>query len=199
MNEGRAMQAFIKAYEKTSDTVYLDYARKSLNTLYTLVKNGGVTYFDSTGYWYEEYADDNVPQSRVLNGMMVVLRGLSDYYKLTKDPGANFLFGQGVKSVKNTLYLYDTNGHSNYEITGKPANPWYHKFHIELLDFLYKETNEPVFREYAQKWSQYKEPSYLSKLIQKPTRIGVFTVFSIFTITVLLVFFVYYIFLKLKN
>ena len=180
MNQGRAMQAFIKAFEKTGDTLYLNLARKSMNTLYTQVKDGGVTYMDSTGYWYEEYADDNTPQSRVLNGMIVVLQGLSDYYKVANDTGALILFNEGVRSVKNTLQLYDFNGHSNYDALGKPASSWYHNFHIELLDFLYTKTQEPVFNEYKQKWLQYKEPSYLGILIKKPTRIGVFAVFSLF-------------------
>lgn len=180
MNQGRAMQAFLKAYEKTMDTVYLVWARRSMNALYTEVKDGGVTYMESTGYWYEEYADDNVPQSRVLNGMIVVLQALSDFHKVTHDTNSYFLFTKGVNAVKNTIHLYDNKGNSNYDILGKPASPWYHKFHIELLDFLYTETREPIFNEYKQKWLLYKEPSYLADLIQKPTRIGVFAVFSLF-------------------
>jgi rhamnogalacturonyl hydrolase YesR len=180
MNQGRAMQAFVRAFEKTNDRAYLEYARKAMNVLYTEVKDGGVTYKDSTGYWFEEYADDGVPQSRVLNGMIVTLQGLSDYYKVTKEAGALFLFNQGVKAVKNSLYLYDNNGHSNYDILGKPAKPWYHEFHIGLLDFLYNETHDHIFNDYKQKWMRYKEPSYLTELIHKPTRIGVFVVLSQF-------------------
>jgi hypothetical protein len=135
---------------------------------------------DSSGYWYEEYADDNVPQSRVLNGMIVVLQALSDFYKVTNDAGALFLFTKGASSVKSTLHLYDNKGHSNYDALGKTAKPWYHKFHIELLDFLYSETHDPVFNEYKLKWMQYKEPTYMAALLQKPTRIGVFAVVTSF-------------------
>lgn len=199
MNQGRAMQAFIKAYEQTGDSSYLEYSRKSMNTLYTSVSEGGVTYIDSTGYWFEEYADDNVPQSRVLNGMIVVLQALSDFHKVTNNSNALFLFGKGVAAVKKSIRFYDNNGHSNYDILGKPANPWYHKFHIELLDYLDNATNEPIFKDYSLVWSKYKEPSYLKALIQKPTRVRLFSVFSLFTITILLVFFANYFFLKLKG
>ena len=192
MNQGRVMQSFLKAFKKTRDSIYLEYARKSMNTLYTEVKNGGVTYIDNTGYWYEEYADDNVQQSRVLNGMIVVLQGLSDYYNVTKDPGALYLFEEGVRAVKNTLDLYDNNGHSNYDVLGKPASPWYHRFHIELLGFLYDKTREPVFNEYQHKWMKYKEPSYLVSLIRNPTNIGLFTVFTIFVAAVTIVSIVSY-------
>ncbi len=180
MNQGRVLQAFLKAYEKTGDTSYLGYSRKSMNTLFTRVKYGGVTYIDSTGYWYEEYADDNVPQSRVLNGMIVVLQALSDYHKVTNDPGALFLFNKGVDAVKSSIHSYNNKGHSNYDILGKSANPWYHNFHVELLQFLYSETKEPVFREYSQMWANYKDPSFLTSLIYKPTRIGVFALFTLF-------------------
>ncbi len=192
MNQGRAMQAFLKAYEKTGDSLYLNMARKSMNTLFTEVRDGGVTYIDSTGYWYEEYADDSVPQSRVLNGMIVVLQALSDFHKATWDPNALFLFNKGVDALKSTLYVYDNDGHSNYDVLGKSASPWYHKFHIELLDFLYSETKDPIFNKYKQKWMQYKEPSYLVKLARKPTNIGIFTVFSIFAGVFTIVLFISY-------
>lgn len=193
MSQGRAMQAFLKAYEFTGDSAYLGYARKSMNTLYTAVKDGGVTYFNSSGYWYEEYADDSVPESRVLNGMIVVLQALSDYYKVTNDPEALLLFNKGVNAVKSTLHLYDTGGHSNYDVMGKPASPWYHNFHIQLLDFLYTETHDSIFNQYKQRWMNYKEPSYLPALINKPTRIGVFAVVTLFVMVLLIVSMITYI------
>ncbi len=199
MNQGRAMQAFLQAFEKTDDTIYLEYAKKSMNVLYTEVKDGGVTYKDSTGYWYEEYADDNVPQSRVLNGMIVVLQALNDFQKMTNDPDAQFLFRKGVSSVKHNLHFYDNNGHSNYDILGKPSKPWYHNFHIELLDFLYNETHDHIFKDYKQKWMRYKEPSYLVELFCKPTRIGVFAVSSLFIATLTLVFGVSFLVMKRKK
>jgi hypothetical protein len=187
MIQGRATQAFIKAFQKTNDTLYLDYARKSVNTLYTEVKDEGVTYKDSAGYWYEEYADDGAPQSKVLNGMIVTLQGISDYYKVSGNDAALFLFDQGVNALKNSLPAYDNNGHSYYDIMKKPAKPWYHQFHIELLDFLYSETHDPVFKEYKEKWSLYKEPSYLVSLIKNPTRIGLFSVFTLFLATSIII------------
>jgi hypothetical protein len=180
MSQGRAMQAFLKAFELTKDSTYLDYAKRSMNTLYADVVDGGVTYKDTNGFWYEEYADDSVPQSRVLNGMIVVLQALWDFHKITNDESSLFLFTKGEKAVKHTLHLYDNEGHSNYDVLGKPAKPWYHNFHIELMDFLFTTTHDPIYNEYKQKWMQYREPSYLTALVQKPTRIGVFAVFTLF-------------------
>ena len=170
-----------------------------MNTLYTEVKDGGVTYKDATGFWYEEYADDSVPQSRVLNGMIIVLQALLDFHKVTNDRLSLFLFTKGVSALKSTLHSYDINGHSNYDAVNKPAKPWYHNFHIELMDFLYSETHDPIFNEYRQKWMQYKEPSYLASLVQKPTRIGVFAVFSLFVAVSAVVLGISFILAKLKK
>ncbi len=197
MNQGRVVQAFLKAYKKTGDSLYLDYARRSMNTLFTRVEDGGVTYIDSSGYWYEEYADDDAPQSRVLNGMIVVLQALSDFYKETNDTTARFLFNKGAESLKNIISLYDNNGHSNYDILGKPASAWYHKFHIGQLKFLYQETGDTLFNYYTTKWQSYKEPSYLTALYRKPTNIGIFTVFTIFfTVFAILSLSGYYVWFK---
>lgn len=181
MNQGRVMQAFLAAYGKTSDSVYLEYAGKAMRCLYTDVLHGGVTCFDSTGYWYEEYADDGAPESRVLNGMIVVLEALHEYGSTTGDPSAAYLFNLGVSALKSNLHRYNVNGHSNYDLQGRPANSWYHAFHIRQLDFLYRVTGDRLFMEYRDLWAAYKEPSYLEALLSKPTRIGIAAVASTFT------------------
>jgi hypothetical protein len=180
MNQGRAMQAFLRAYRKTADTQWLECARKAMNTLFTGVSAGGVTYFDSTGYWYEEYADDSAPGSRVLNGMIVVLEALKEYDDETGSRPAGFLFRRGVDYLKESIHRYDCNGHSNYDLLGKPASKWYHEFHIRQLGFLYEATGEKVFGEYRDLWAAYKNPSYLKALAAKPSRIGIAAVVTLF-------------------
>lgn len=197
MNQGRVMQAFLLAYEDTSEDLFLDYARQSMNALFTEVKDGGVTYIDETGYWFEEYADDNLPESRVLNGMIVVLEALSDFYVLTDDTSAKYLFSEGTKALKSTLHQYDNEGHSNYDVLGKPASPWYHKFHIAQLEDLYKKTDEPVFEQYRLKWLQYREPSYLKTLVLKPRNIGIAAVVTLYFITVMVMAILVSIFMRL--
>lgn len=192
MNQGRAMQVFLKAFEKTDDSLYLKFAHQSMNTLLIPVNKGGVSYFNKDGIWFEEYADDSGKDSRVLNGNIVVLEGLLDYYRETSDTLALFLFNQGVKAVENNIEFYNNNGHSNYDILGKPASSWYHNFHIRLLDYLYKETGKEIFYEYSQIWSAYDEPTYLEKLIQKPTRIRVFSLISILAVFIISLTFLSY-------
>jgi heparosan-N-sulfate-glucuronate 5-epimerase len=67
---------------------------------------------------------------------------------------AKLIFDKGVNSVKENLAKYDNGeGYSYYDILGNPANN-YHLAHVDLLNKLYDITNEDIFREYSEKWSE---------------------------------------------
>lgn len=65
---------------------------------------------------------------------------------MTVSPDA--YFAEGVKALKNRLQLYDRNGHSYYDILGKPVGGNYHQVHIALLDTIHQMTGESVFSDY---------------------------------------------------
>lgn len=157
MAQAEAMSVLLDAYTITQDRRYLDSAKMLLNALFVEVKDGGVTYKSpDDGWWYEEYADDGANESRVLNGMLYTLLNIKTYSDYTKDPSANYLFDQGIVALRNNLAKYDNNGASYYDINGRPATEQYHNAHIELLDALYKLTNEQVFKVFHDKWNSYK-------------------------------------------
>ncbi len=199
MSQGRAAQAYISAYGKSGDTAYLDYARKAINALFTPVSEGGVSYIEAEGYWFEEYADDSVPESRVLNGMCVVLQSLDDYASITGDKAAVSLFEKGISTLKNSLQYYDNGRNTCYDIQKSPASRWYHSFHISLMDDLYRRTGDPVFSEYRDRWKAFSTPSYLERLIAKPTRIGMFTALVILAAAGVILGLTAYLFSKKKN
>lgn len=181
MNQGRAMQAFLRAFEVYQDSVYLEMAKKNMNSLFVEVRYGGVTYKDMSNYWYEEYADDSGSVSMVLNGMLVVLNALSDYNHQMNDTISRFLYLNGLNAVVENLERFDHNGWSNYDILGNPSTMWYHKFHIQLLKDIYKETGNKILKETIIKWENYTQPSYIERLILKPTNIKIFTVLLAFS------------------
>lgn len=175
MAQALAIQALNKAYEVTDDRRYLETAQMLLNSFFVEVKDGGVTYKTSEGWWYEEYADVGGDEPRVLNGMMYTLLGIYDYYNYTGDNNARYLFSQGMLALKNDLPLYDDNGYSYYDILGNPA--WeYHNVHIELSDRLYSISGEEILKEYRDKWQNFKEPYSIIQQMQHPTSI-IFIVF----------------------
>ncbi|RMF31408.1 MAG: hypothetical protein D6752_02240, partial [Candidatus Nitrosothermus koennekii] len=129
MAQALAIQVLIKAHKLTNDDIYIDASRDLLNSFFVEVKDGGVTYKDEEGWWYEEFASDDCIRSMVLNGMMFALLGIYDYYKYTSDNNAKYLFDKGVLSLKNNISKYDYKGYSYYDILGNPPIK-YHEIHV---------------------------------------------------------------------
>ena len=170
MAQGLGIQVLLNAYELTGDQKYLDVARSSLNAFYVNVSDGGVTYKDKEGWWYEEYAmTNNTIEPRVLNGFMYALIGINEYYEQTKDERARYLFEMGINDLKCQLDYYDTGRWTYYDHLNHEASGSYHQIHIELLNELYEITGDSYFKDYCEKWTQYdKNPlSIINKMNRK--------------------------------
>ena len=157
MANGQALQVLIKAHEMTQDLRYLIAAKSLLNAFFIEVKDGGITYKDSSNdWWYEEYASNGkyAKNSRVLNGKLFTVLGIYDYYKYTNDADAKLLFEKGVNSIKKELSKYNDNGYSYYDLLGNPALK-YHQIHVDLLKKLYNITGEPILIQYSDLWKNY--------------------------------------------
>ena len=159
MANAEALSPLVKAFHVTGNNVYLDTAKRLLNSFYVDTKDGGVTYKSpSSGWWYEQYASINSTQEpRALSGMMNAILAIYEFYNDTKDPGAKFLFDQGILALKNDLPKYDNNGTLYYDRTGLPANSFYRSSYVVLLEKLYKLTDEPIFKIYHDKWDNYNK------------------------------------------
>lgn len=157
MAQGKGVQALTKAYNLTGDERYLRVARTSLNSFYIEVENGGVTHKENNGWWYEEYADENGSNPRVLNGMMYALLGIHEYYELTGEDNAKYLFDEGIIALKNHLSDYDAGGWTYYDSLENSASKGYHHTHVRQLSQLYNITNDPIFKEYHNKWKSYED------------------------------------------
>ncbi|AKB29154.1 D-glucuronyl C5-epimerase [Methanosarcina siciliae T4/M] len=157
MAQGQGVQALIKAYNMTGEDKYLNSARLALNSFYIDVENGGVTYKDRNGWWYEEYVTGTDVQPRVLNGMIFSLFGIYEYYRITGDEDAKFLFDQGIISLKNNLYKYDSGDWTHYDAIGNKAGISYNKVHINQMLQLYEITGDSFFKEYYEKFNKYDQ------------------------------------------
>lgn len=154
---GEALSPLVKAFQLSGNKTYLDTAKKILNSFYIDVKDGGVTYkTPNSGWWYEEYASNNsTKEYRVLNGMIHALLGINEYFKMTSDSSAKFLFDQGILALKNDLPKYDNNGTSYYDRLGWPANSFYESLHAIQLKQLYDMTHELIFKTFYDRWNKY--------------------------------------------
>jgi hypothetical protein len=155
MANGEALQAMIRAHEITHDQKYLEIAKLLLNSFFVEVKDGGVTFKDNYGWWYEEYAHAEGKNSRVLNGMIYALIGINDYFEYTNDPDAKYLFDKGISALKHDIALYDAEHFTYYDILKRPASIKYHNVHVKYLAELLEIANDPLLREYHDKWAAY--------------------------------------------
>ncbi len=153
MAQGQSIQALVKAHEVSKETKYLNFAKLLLNAFYIEVKDGGVTYKNNEGWWYEEFASKNGPNSKVLNGMIFAMLGIYEYYKYTNDENAKLLFEKGRDALIKELPKFDNKGFSNYDLLGNLSRH-YHQVHIDLLEKLYSITKDKIFMEYCEKWKK---------------------------------------------
>ena len=165
MANGLALQVLIKAHAITLDSKYLTAAKSLLNAFFIEVKDGGITYKDSSDeWWYEEYAsnDKDSKISRVLNGMIFTVLGIYDYFQYTNDPDAKLLFDKGVNSIKKEISKYNDNGYSYYDLLGNPSDK-YHQIHVDLTKQLHDVTGESIFTKYHELWKNHNNnPSLLN-------------------------------------
>ena len=136
---------YIKAYQATSDPLFLDLARKSLMFIGVPVEQGGVLIDEGNNkWWYEEYAGQNLNDTRsyVLNGHQFVLLSMNNYLKIDNDPAIRQMFNNGLKAFEEDAHLYD-NGINNswYDRVGHVAGK-YHNTHIVNSQKLYDITKD---------------------------------------------------------
>lgn len=158
-SQGMASGLYALAYNQTKDKRYLAQSNLLFNSFKVPQNKGGFLTQTKFGTWFLEI--DFRPDHLILNGHIITMQGIYDYYQVTGDPSALKLFNEGVNSTKNILPEMDSGNWSYYALTGaegKPAwkaNKYYHGLHVEQLKWLYSKTGDPFFIEYAQKWNSY--------------------------------------------
>lgn len=135
---------YIKAYQATSDPLFLDLAKKSLMFIGLPVEQGGVMIDEGNSkWWYEEYAGQNLNDTRsyVLNGHQFVLLSMNNYLKIDNDPAIRQMFNNGLKAFEEDAHLYDRGTSSWYDRVGNVAGK-YHNTHIVNTQKLYDITKD---------------------------------------------------------
>ncbi|MEG3225090.1 MAG: hypothetical protein BME94_06095 [Methanobacteriales archaeon Met13] len=158
-SQGMAAGLYAQAYNKTKDKKYLDQSNLLFSSFKIPLNEGGFITPTKFGNWFLEY--NFKPDHLILNGHIITMKGIYNYYQVTGDPFALELFKNGTTSVKNILPPMDSGDWSYYALTGKDAKPawkaseYYHGLDVELLKWLYATTGDVFFNEYATKWDNY--------------------------------------------
>ena len=137
MAQGQALSTVSIAYHITNDIKYLNAAHKLFSTLYKNSETYWCIYLDNNYYyWIEEYPSQYA--CHVLNGFLVALWGLWDYYVVSNDENALVLFKASIKTFVDNYANWDAGINKSYYCkhgidTNVEATPAYHLFHIQQI------------------------------------------------------------------
>lgn len=154
---GRILSIFSRLYTVSGKPEYLEAARK---TYYSLIPAENdpfpwvAIFDDSTNYyWVEEYPWK--PITKVLNGFVVAIFGLYDYYLVTEDEVCKKYLQAALTTLKDHIEQYRVpGGVSYYCLLHKVQSIEYHLMHIDFLNLVYRITSDNYFKVMADSFYQ---------------------------------------------
>ena len=167
MTAGLAVKVFTLAARLRDTAKHLSLARKLMRGFYVPVKEGGFTYKDADGWWYEELADTAMHTPRILDGHIFAITGIHEYANTTKDDSAIFLVNKGIEALKNRLSSYDAgNGDVYYDAYRLKADLKYHRLITAQMKQVHNITGDEIFLSYHKRWKAPLERWYVVKVIE---------------------------------
>lgn len=167
MTSGLAMEVFAKAHQYFPDEPFLQAARLLRNGFSVALENGGFTYFEESGDWYEEVAGFGGKTPRILDGHIYAILGVATYHQITKDDTATSIITKGVAALKQVLPTYDAGkGYIFYDVFHQKADVHYHAILADQMQQLANLTKDPIFTTYHKRWSAPLQKPYLWRVIR---------------------------------
>jgi hypothetical protein len=178
MASGRSIEAFCCAFLLSGDSSYLAGLRPLLRGYYLPIQAEGFTYKDTTGWWFEEFADSHAKGPHILDGHIFALQGVQRYWQITKDDSALFLIIKGLAALKHALPAYDAgNGKIYYDAFKKLADQHYQEVLAQQMLELWQSTGDTVFYQYHKKWIAPLQRPYLVRTFKEGNRSGMIMYF----------------------
>lgn len=188
MTSGRAIEAFCYAFHQSKDSSYLQQARTLIKGFYLPIQEGGFTYKEPNGWWYEEIADAGLQTPRILDGHIYAIWGVRTYWLQTKEDSAAKVMNLGLNALKYHLPGYDAgNGKIYYDVSHKPADKKYRKILLSQMKQLYEATGDEAFLNYYNKWSAADKKPYVLKVIGERNISGIILVLLLTLFTSLVI------------
>jgi len=157
MAQGQAISVLLRAHQISSENEYLKTAKAAWRIFDVIVKNGGViSEFSDSLPMIEEYPATS-KRSAVLNGFIFAIFGIYDYSVYVQDEKAQTKFDLFIDSLKKNLFQYDSGYWSYYDLADprRLTAKFYHRIHIKQLESLFRITNDPFFKRFADRWQKY--------------------------------------------
>jgi len=134
------------------DERFTECGVKHLRSLTVPVSEGGLKSDDSTIFLEYVGYERNRRFPIVLNGHLYCMITLFNASEMLDIPEFKVAFDQAVSELGGLLPIFDGPFFTYYDDYGNPANVFYHRLHIHLLDTLYDLTGKPHLRTMADKW-----------------------------------------------
>ena len=138
--------------KSTGNERFIECGAKHLRSLLVPVSEGGLKSNDSTVFLEYVGYQRNRRFPIVLNGHLYCMITLLNASGMLDMPEFRVAFDQALSELGNLLPVFDGPFFTYYDDYGNPANVFYHRLHIHLLDTLYNQTGDPYLRAMANKW-----------------------------------------------
>jgi hypothetical protein len=148
MVQAVAAQALARAGDLLSDSELLDAADAAYAALPRLLSPSA-----SAKPWIALYSFDRVP---VLNAQLQAALSVGDYAAISGDPGADEYAARLMAAARTLLPRFDTGYWSLYSLRGDESPLDYHDYVIGLLRKLATRTDDPEWREVADRFQAYE-------------------------------------------
>jgi D-glucuronyl C5-epimerase C-terminus. len=164
MAQGEGVSLLCRAFVETNDPQYLPLIQKAIS----FMKSATMKTTEDGPVFYEF-----VGSPIVLNGWIFSLFGIVDYALLTQKQEDALFLKSCLCKLKKMLPFFDTGKWSLYREDGRYVSSFYMGVHIAQMEALYQLTDDPIFKEFGDRWSKYlhnpfrKMHYFWKKAIQK--------------------------------
>lgn len=154
MAQGEFLAVLMRLYEFTNNEEYLEFGHKVFASFLRFARDNEhwtVRLDDEGYYWIEEYPTEKGPGGRTLNGFIVSVFGLYDYFLVTESELARLVFDISLTTLKQYIPEFRRrNEYSFYCLEHQHrADRGYHNFHVKLLRQLFSLTDDSYFESMA--------------------------------------------------
>lgn len=170
MCQGEGASVLIRAYCQTKDEIFLEAAKKAIDSMLVSDTKGGMTLYKDGDVLFREYTHLPI----VLNGWIFAWWGLFDYVLITHNEDVyKDLLNKSCNSLIKYLPQFSNCYWSKYDLSKAITSPFYHRLHIAQMEVMYTLTGKNIFKDYANRWNkQLHNPcikyfSFIVKAIQK--------------------------------
>ena len=156
LTQGNVISVFVRAYQLTGTSMFLEAARRAVRTFELDILDGGVsTRLAGDGIFFEEVAA--YPAAHVLNGYILALFGLYDYLALTQESEIAALIQRSLTTFHAIIDEFDAGYWSRYDLLHRHLVPlFYHALHIVLLKALADYSGCEHCMQLAIRWEAYQ-------------------------------------------